>query len=392
MAGALEGVRVIDLTTMISGPMATMILGDQGADVVKVEPPGVGDMVRHMGTRRAGFSAFFAGANRNKRSIALDLKDPRGVDLLRQLVRGADVFVQNFRPGAIERMGLGEAALREIQPDLVYVSISGFGETGPYAHHRVYDNVIQALSGLCAVQADPGTSRPASVRTLVPDKIAALTAAQAISTALFARERTGKGQHVRLAMLDALIAWLWPDAMMNHTFLGEGVTTTPSISTVTDVFATADGFITAIPVADAEWQGLCRAIDRADLATDPRFATLEDRMNDLPEYLRVIEEALERAKTAELIARLDAEDVPAAPILTLDEVIADRQVVENELVVESTHPVAGRMREPRPAPRFEATPAGIRRPAPGLGEHSDEVLREAGITEIASLRAAGVVH
>ena len=206
--GPLGGYRIIDATQMVSGPMATMILADQGADVIKVEPPGVGDLTRAMGGSRRGMAPTFAVINRNKRSIALNLKDGRGVDLLNRLVATADVFVQNFRPGRAEKMGIGEPQLRRVRPDLVYVSISGFGEKGPYAHKRVYDPVIQALSGLADIQADWRSGRPQMMRLIIPDKVTALTAAQAITAALLARHRSGEGQHVRLAMLDAVIAFM----------------------------------------------------------------------------------------------------------------------------------------------------------------------------------------
>ena len=212
MPGALDGFRIIDVTQMVSGPMATMMLADQGADVIKVEPPGTGDLTRALAGRRRGMSPPFAVINRNKRSIAIDLKTARGLELMKRMVAGADLFVQNFRPGAIERIGLGEAVLRQINPDLVYVSISGFGESGPYVHKRTYDPVIQALSGLASIQRDTD-GRPRMIRVIVPDKVTALTAAQAITAALLARERTGKGQHVRLAMLDAVIAFMWPESM-----------------------------------------------------------------------------------------------------------------------------------------------------------------------------------
>jgi crotonobetainyl-CoA:carnitine CoA-transferase CaiB-like acyl-CoA transferase len=209
MPGPLAGYRIIDVTQMISGPMATMLLADQGADVIKVEPPGMGDLTRALGGPR-GMSPTFSIVNRNKRSIVINLKDRRGIELLERLVAGADLFVQNFRPGVAEQMGIGEAALRHIKPNLVYVSISGFGESGPYVHKRVYDPVIQALSGLASIQGDPASGRPRMMRLIIPDKVTALTAAQAMTAALLARERTGKGQHVRLAMLDAAISFLWP--------------------------------------------------------------------------------------------------------------------------------------------------------------------------------------
>jgi crotonobetainyl-CoA:carnitine CoA-transferase CaiB-like acyl-CoA transferase len=368
-----------------------MILGDQGADVIKVESPGTGDLLRYFGTTRGGLAAFFTTSNRNKRSIVLNLKEPRGVEIVHRLVEGADVFVQNFRPGAAERMGVGEAVLRELRPDLVYVSISGFGETGPYAHQRVYDPIIQALSGLASTQGDPETGRPSMVRTIVPDKLTSVTAAQAISSALFARERTGKGQHVRLAMLDSLIAWLWPDGLMNHTYIGDGVTVTPPVSSLNMVFETTDGYVTAAAMSDMEWQGLCRAIDREDLLSDPRFGSVADRTRNLEALVGAADEALKSKTSEEILARLDAEDVPSAKILSRDEMVESAQVIANELLVEHEHPHAGLMREPRPAARFDVTPSSIRRPAPALGEHTEEVLDEIGVTDIGSLRAAGVI-
>jgi crotonobetainyl-CoA:carnitine CoA-transferase CaiB-like acyl-CoA transferase len=368
-----------------------MILGDQGADVIKVESPGAGDLLRYFGTTRGGFAAFFTTSNRNKRSVVLNLKEPRGVEIVHRLVEGADVFVQNFRPGAAERMGVGEAVLRELRPDLVYVSISGFGETGPYAHQRVYDPIIQALSGLASTQGDPETGRPSMVRTIVPDKLTSVTAAQAISSALFARERTGKGQHVRLAMLDALIAWLWPDGLMNHTYIGDDVTVTPPVSSVNMVFETTDGYVTAAAMSDVEWQGLCRAIDREDLLSDPRFASVADRTRNLEALVGAADEAVKLKTSEEILSRLDAEDVPSAKILSRDEMVESAQVIANELLIEHEHPHAGLMREPRPAALFDVTPSSIRRPAPALGEHTEEVLAEIGVTDIGSLRAAGVI-
>lgn len=392
MPGPLDGVRIVDLTTMISGPFATMMLGDQGADVIKVESPGTGDLLRYFGTTRGGLAAIFTTSNRNKRSVVLNLKEPRGVEIVCRLVEGADVFVQNFRPGAAERMGIGEAVLREVQPDLVYVSISGFGETGPYSHQRVYDPVIQALSGLASTQGDPGTGRPAMVRTILPDKLTSVTAAQAISAALFARERTGKGQHVRLAMLDSVVAWLWPDGMMNHTYLGDDVTVTPPVSTLNLVFETVDGYVTAGALSDAEWQGMCRALAREDLLSDPRFSSVAERSKNFGALIEAADGAMKTKTSAEILARLDAEDVPNATILTRDEMVTSPQVEANELVVEYTHPHAGPMREPRPAARFDVTPSSIRRPAPSLGEHTDEVLKEIGVEDIEALRSAGVIQ
>ena len=392
MPGPLAGYRIIDVTQMLSGPMATMMLADQGADVIKVEPPSTGDLTRALGGGSRGMAPTFATINRNKRSVALNLKDRRGIELLERLVAGADLFVQNFRPGVADRMGIGEAALRRIKPNLVYVSISGFGESGPYVHKRVYDPVIQALSGLASIQGDPVTGRPRMIRLIVPDKVTALTAAQAMTAALLARERTGEGQHVRLAMLDAVIAFLWPEGMARHTFIGSApVVVRPDARDL--VFETADGYLTVGAVSDAEWAGLTRALGHPEWLDDPRFQTPAGRVKHADARLELTAEVLKTRTSAEWLARLEAEDVPCAPVLSREEVIADAQVAANELIVESDHPQAGRMRQPRPAARFERTPAEIRSPAPLLGEHTDAVLTELGISpeQLAALHAAGVV-
>jgi len=392
MPGPLHGYRIIDLTQMVSGPMATMILGDQGADVVKVEPTVSGDATRAPASTKRAMTPIFAVINRSKRSVAINLKDPRGVELLKGLVSGADVFIQNFRPGAAERMGIGEAVMRRVKPDLIYVSISGFGERGPYAHKRVYDPVVQALSGLAAIQADVATGRPRMMRLIVPDKVTALTAAQAITAALLARERTGKGNHVELAMLDAVIAFIWPEGMARYTFAGGGGHAAGN--SVRDlVFQTADGYITVGAVSDAEWTGLARAAGHPEWIDDPRFKTPRGRAKYVDQRLELTQEALRSKSSAQWLARFDAEDVPCAPILSREDLFRDQQIAANELIVESVHPHAGAMRQPRPAVRYDATPTKIERPAPMLGEHTDEVLGEIGISgeKIAQLRQAGVI-
>jgi crotonobetainyl-CoA:carnitine CoA-transferase CaiB-like acyl-CoA transferase len=374
--GPLTGIRVVDLTSMISGPVATMMLADQGADVIKVEPPG-GDLVRAMGANRGGVSAAFVSANRSKRSVVLDLKTAAGLDALRRLVRTADVFVQNFRPGAIERMGLGEEVLRAEREDLIYVSISGFGEQGPYAGNRVYEPVIQALSGLAAIQAD-ADGRPHMVRTIIPDKLTAVTAAQAITAALFARERSGRGQHVRLAMLDATVAFLWPEGMTGHTFIGREVSASRAQFAQDLIFATTDGWITAGAVSDSEWAGMCRVLERPDWLEDERFASAHARIVNVAERLRLTGEVLATRSSAEWLERLAAEGVPCAPVLSRAEVIEHDQIVANRLIEEHDHPQAGRIRQPRPAAGFDATPARIRGPAPALGADTEAVLAEIG--------------
>ena len=392
MAGPLAGVRVLDLTAMASGPFATQVLGDQGADVIKVEPPGTGDPIRSIGTSRGGMSAVFANMNRNKRSLALNLRNERGSALLRRLAARADVFVQNFRPGVAQRLGIGDQALRAQRPELIYVSISGFGETGPYAGYKVYDSVMQAFSGLADLQADPETGTPQFVRNIVCDKSTALVTAQAITAALFARAQGAGGQHLRLAMLDAAIGFLWPDGMQNHTYLGMEAPA-PLSAVSPRIRATADGFATFNAVQEAEFQGLCRAVGRPDLASDARFADARERMRNAQALHDTLDEVVRGYGTHALVARLREHDVPFAVVNRVDALHEDPQVVANGLLVESEHPSAGPMRTPRPAPRFEATPTELRLPAPRLGEHSDEILAELGVrdAELRTLREEGVV-
>lgn len=390
MPGPLAGYRVVDVTQMLSGPMSTMILGDQGADVIKVEPPGGGDLTRAFGSK--GISPTFTMINRNKRSLAIDLKHERGVGLLKQMVAESDVFVQNFRPGTVERMGIGEPALRAVKPELIYVSISGFGEVGPYTHKRVYDPVIQALSGLTDIQRDPVSGRPKMMRLVIPDKVTALTAAQAITAALLARERTGKGQHVRLAMLDAVVSFLWPEGMAAHTFVRDSEAAPRPPDTRDLIFETADGYITAGAMSDKEWAGMVRALDKPEWLEDKRFRTPASRMKHAEARLEMTAEVIKTRTTAEWLARLDAEQVPCAPALSRREMLNNEQLLANRLIVEAEHPHVGRTRMTRPAARFEATPAELRLPAPMLGEHTEQVLTELGLSsaQIVNLRTTGV--
>jgi crotonobetainyl-CoA:carnitine CoA-transferase CaiB-like acyl-CoA transferase len=392
MAGPLDGIRIIDLTQMISGPMATMILADQGADVIKVEPPGIGDLTRAMGGRKRGMSPTFAVANRNKRSIVLNLKEPRGVEVLQRMIATADVVVQNFRPGAVERMGIDYDRVVHNKPNLIYVSISGFGEKGPYIHKRTYDPVIQALSGLMSIQADE-SGRPRMIRVIVPDKVTALTAAQAITAAIVARLRTGQGQHVRLAMLDAVVSFIWPESMPAYTFVGNEPATVRPPGTRDLVFETTDGYITAAANSDSEWAGLARTLGHPEWIEDPRFKHPADRIRNADVRLNLTAEIIRTRTSAEWLTAFDAAEVPCAPIQTRADLLTDPQVAANHLIVESEHPHAGPMRQPRPAARFGATPAELRLFAPTLGEHTDAILEEVGIAaaDRADLRASGII-
>jgi crotonobetainyl-CoA:carnitine CoA-transferase CaiB-like acyl-CoA transferase len=385
MPGPLDGIRVIDLTTVVSGPVCTMILADQGADVIKVEPPG-GDITRRT-SGEGQMTAMFVSSNRGKRSIALDLKQPAALDALRRLISGADVLVQNFRPGTMERLGLDEPRVRATNAGLIYVSISGVGETGPYVKKRVYDPVIQSLSGFADVQADQETGRPKMIRTIVADKTTAIYAAQAVCAALVARGRTGQGQHIRLSMLDTMVAFLWPEAMTQYTVVGREDAPQPAPRPDL-IFETLDGYITVGSLSDPEWRGLCGVIGKPEWIEDARFRTPFARSMNGAERIGLVGAILATGHSQDWLDRLDAAEVPCAPVLRRADVMNNVQVVNNALIELMEQPTLGTVRQARPAARFDRTPARIAGPAPRIGEHTEAILAEAGYSagEIEALK------
>lgn len=391
-AGPLAGVRIIDFTSIYSGPIGTAILGDQGADVIKIEPV-EGDLMRRGVPARNGVAAGFAMMNRNKRSLVIDARSDQGRAVLRRMIVGADVVVENFRPGVMDRLGIGYQSLQAENPRLIFASINGVGSTGPYARRRIYDAVIQAVSGIAALQADPADGRPQMVNTLICDKVTSINAAQVITAALFARERTGRGQQVELTMLDAALNFIWPDGMHNFSFLGDEPEAAPNLDHSLFVRQTADGFLSVMPVKGAEWHGLFKALELDELWGDARFGTPAARRENSDLLQKLLNDAYLRFSTSEICERLEANDVPYAEINSRQDVVSDPQVVAMGALEAFEHPLGGPMRQPRPQGRFSATPAGLHRSSPALGEHTEEVLRECGLsdTEIDELKAGGVI-
>ena len=394
MPGPLEGIRIIDLTQVVSGPLGTMLLADQGADVIKIENTHGGDVTRAVSTRRGGMTASFLNNNRSKRAIALDLKQPDGLAVVKDLLQDADVFIQNFRPGVVDRLGLGEEAVRAVRPDIVYVSVSGFGDAGPYADKPVYDPLVQALSGLTTIQGGSDQARPRLVRTIIPDKLTGFTTAQAVTAALLHRARTGEGQHVKVSMLDSVISFLWHSDMGGHTFVGDEIPSEAAHSFIDLIYETTTDYITVAVNSDKEWVALTEALEKPEWRDDPRFRTAEFRHHNVDARLEMTQEVLRTDSAEHWLTRLAEHDVPCAPILKRRDVIGYPQVVENSMVVELDHPVAGRLRQARPAARFSGTPLDLSQGAPLHGEHTADVLREIGYDDarIAALKEAGVVQ
>ncbi|MEX1009241.1 MAG: CoA transferase [Acidimicrobiia bacterium] len=392
--GPLQGIRIIDLSIAATGPLACALLADQGAEVIKVERPGIGDIGRWVGVSVNGMSALYAACNRGKRCIAVDVQTDQGRDIVRRLAQDADVFVQNFRPGTLDRHGLGYADLRNGHDDLVYVSLSGFGAVGPYAEKSAYDTVIQAYGGFGANQADPADGNPVFLRQTAADKVTAFTAAQAITAALLARERGHGGQHVELSMLDAVVSFLWADAAGNEVLMDSDGSRPSSFVATFRPFRFLDGWGIATPTSDHDFVGIMRAFG-IEGAGDPRVATIAERVQHGDMTSQMMNQCYEVAATLtteDAMARLNAQRVPCGVVLSPAELVDDPHAQAIGLFVEREHPVVGNLRLPRHPILFNETPAELGTGAPALGEHTDEILAEIGFGDrVADLRADGVV-
>jgi crotonobetainyl-CoA:carnitine CoA-transferase CaiB-like acyl-CoA transferase len=380
MAGALEKIRVLDLCGHLSGPYCTMLLGDLGADVIKIERPGEGDDARRMPPFVNGESAPFMLWNRNKRSVALDLKSERDRAAFEALVRGADILIENFRPGTLDRLGFGYAALRRINPRLIYCAISGFGQTGPYRNRGGFDLMTQGMSGLMSV-CGPEDGPPFRLPVAISDVAAGCYATVGILAALEARHRTGEGQMVETSLLDSAVSFGLYEAA--HFFAtGERPPRMGQAhrgSSPYQVFKTRDGWITIGGAQQNFWQRLCELLDLRHLLDDARFATNAARVRHNKDLVPLLQARLEAKPSAHWLAALEAAEIPAGPVLTHDQILEDPQILARDMVTEVTHPTAGRMKTLGVTVKLSETPGSIRRPAPRVGEHTQEVLSELGV-------------
>ncbi|MDG2428021.1 MAG: CoA transferase [Acidimicrobiales bacterium] len=395
MSGPMEGIRILDLSVALTGPLAAGMLVDQGAECIKVEQAPVGDIVRWLGSSVGGISAMFQIANRGKRSVVLDLKQDEGVAILQDLIAETDVLVQNFRPGVAERIGVTYEDVATTNPDIIYADLTGFGPIGPYSHRRVYDTVIQAQSGLAASQTGLNDNQPKFLKQLICDKVTAYTACQAITAALFARERGCGGQHIELSMLDACIAFLFVDGA-DHEIMLDGDHSGPQAIAANNTPLAFDGGFAAVVVpTDDEFHGLAQALN-VD-SSDSDLATVRDRTANPDKSKAVHREVRNKAvhmDIAEAEARLDSNQVPFGIIRSVEEIASDPQVVANNLFAKFQHPVAGWIRHHRVPTHFHGSPTSFREPAaPILGQHSDEVITEIGRgAKLGELRAKKVIR
>jgi crotonobetainyl-CoA:carnitine CoA-transferase CaiB-like acyl-CoA transferase len=392
--GPMDGVRILDLSIALTGPYAVALLADQGADVVKVERPGIGDIARYVGVAVNGMSSLYLVCNRGKRSIAVDLQCGEGVDVVRRLAAQSDVLVQNYRPGVMDRLGLGYDDVKAVNPDIIYVSLSGFGAEGPYRDRSAYDTVVQAYGGFAASQGDPQDGVPVFLRQTAADKVTALYAAQAISAALYARGQGRGGQHVELSMMDAVVSFLWADSAANEVLLESDGSQHSSFVAGFQPMRFRDGWGIVTPTSDHDFAGMCKALG-VDGYDDPRVATIGERIQHRELVDRIVDMCYAMAANltmSEATERFEAQRVPFSMILAPSELPNDPHAVAVGLFATFEHHVVGRVRLPRHPARFGATPATLELGSPVIGEHTDEILADLGLGDrIRDLRERGAV-
>lgn len=392
MTGPLDGITVVDMTQVIAGPMACMLLSDLGADVIKVEPPDFGDLTRLAQFAKGGLNSSVVNNNRGKRSIQVDIQQDAGRDLVLELIADADVVVQNMRPGVMERLGVGWEGSSAVNPEIIYCSMSGYGSSGPYADRAVYDPIIQAMAGYVALQVNPQVPIPDLVRNGVVDKAAAWMAALAITAALHARNEGTGGQHIELSMLDIAVQFLWPDGGMADTMLDPDIPRGMRLSEIYTLSQCEDGHVVYFVITDAQFHGLFRALGHEEWIET--YATAADRDGKQEEIGGLLGNAFLDWKVADLLPRMHEHSVPCGHVNTMEDLPTDPQIVHSGTFVEWEHPSAGRIRSPRMSALFSGTPPDFKASAPLLNEHIDDVLDEIGITaeQKAALLDAGVIR
>ena len=383
--GPLEGIKIIDISTIVSGPLAASMLGDQGAEVIKIEPPYKGENARVMGPIKEGSGALFATVNRSKRSLAMDLKKAESKKIIYKLIESADIIIDNFRPGALDRLGLDFNSIKNFNPRIIQMSITGYGETGPYSKRRVYDPLIQATAGVCDAQSIDG--QPKYMKTLMCDKITSLTAAQAMTAALFKREKTNKGQRVTLSMLDTALYFMWSDSMYNYSWHGDDWAPIPNIADFYEPVKTKDGHIALVAINDSEFSGVLKAIGREDLLEDERFSTTENRLMNVVEMQEILLNAYSEFTSDELVERMEENDVPASKINSREDIFSDPQVINNSSIINTKNNGEKIIKGPKPPANFLDDECDEPKFMPALGQHSSEILKEYGFSndEINSL-------
>jgi crotonobetainyl-CoA:carnitine CoA-transferase CaiB-like acyl-CoA transferase len=393
--GALRGIRVVELAQIMAGPTCGLMLADMGADVIKVEKlPGGDDARGYRDPSIRGESAAFMMLNRNKRSLAVDLKTPGGLAAVRRLIAGADVVIENYRKGALDKLGLGYEALAAAHPRLVYCAVSGYGRTGPYADKGGFDLIAQGFAGIMSVTGEPG-GPPAKSGTSVADINAGILAALGVVSALLARATTGRGQLVETSLMEAAIQQTyWQSAMFFASGVSPGPTGSAHVLTAPyQAFATSDGWINIGGANQANWERIARVIGRPELVEDPRFKTNSDRMRHTAELARLISDALSHRTSIEWIHAFEAAGVPAGPVNSIGQMLADPQVAARDMVVEVDHPRAGPTRALGMPIKFSDTRGATPRPSPVLGQHGREILGDLGYTaaEIEALARSGAI-